>query len=456
MNRITEERFAMKKNCTRLLALLTAGLVMLTGLAGCAPKAEPAASPAESAAPAEFAPSLDTSAAVELNVTGFFGNFEALDQVVNNFNEYYPNVTVLYEQNSGDKLVEYVKNNPQVDIFMTDDTNLRYADWTDYYVRGSCADLTAAGVDTSAVQDGLLEGCTFDGALLRLPIGLDLTGMVVNKSLLRREGLEVPETWQQLLDVCAALKEKGYTPIQGPESSIYANLAYAMGMATLGSDPALLEKLNAGDEEAAKQLQPAFERIQELVEKGYIDPEVNADYPNDNYDGAILRFFEGDVPFWVCTTEKVGGMKKRESKSEAYSASPFDYEFMDIPLGSEGAYEYVEPWFGFSVNKNSANYDYAVEFLRFLAQEEQLDTIASVKGVPSIAKHSADDRYARLASTEKVQLRFVNNGTLLNHMKDYFRQEVEALGKGETASPEEAARSYIARCAATAAEMAAQ
>lgn len=452
----------MRTHVTRMLSLLTAA-VLAVSLAACGSTSAPASSAAagtsaasEAAAEAAaFAPSLDTDAAVELNVSGFFGNFEALDQVVNNFNEYYPNVTVSYESNSGDKLVEYVKNNPQADIIMTDDTNLRYPDWTEYYVRENCADLTAAGVDTSAVADGLLTSCIFDGQLLRLPMSQNITGIVVNKTLLRKEGLDVPTTWQEFLDVCEALKTKGYTPIQGPQESMYANLVYAMGMDTL-ADPDTLAALNSGSDAAVDALLPAFERIQTLVENGYIDPEVNAEYPYDNYDGAILKFFEGDVPFWVCNTEKVSGMKKRESKSEAYTANPFDYEFMYVPTGDDGVYEYIEPWFGFSVNKNSDNYDYAVEFLRFLAQEDQLNTIASVKGVPSIAKHSNDDRYAPLESTEKVQQRFVNDGTVLNHMKDYFSQEVENLGQGKTATPEEAARAYVERCAATAADMAAQ
>ena len=447
----------MKKKSTRFIALFTAGLMLLAGLAGCAPGKAPAAgSQAASTASAEFTPRLDTDAEVELKVAGFFGNFEALDQVVNDFNAYYPNVTVSYEQNNGNMLVEYLKNNPQVDIFMTDDTNLRYPDWTDYYVRDNCVDLTAEGVDISAVQDGLLDSCIFDGELLRLPIGQDMTGIVVNESLLRREGLKEPATWQEFLDVCAALKEKGYTPVQGPEGSIYSNLVFSMGMSTLGTDPALIEALNNGDDAAVKAVQPAFERIQELLDKGYIDSAVNAEYPDDNYDGAILKFFEGDVPFWVCTTEKVSGMKKRESKSETYAATPFDYTFLYAPLGEEGVYEYIEPWVGFSVSKDSPNRDYAVEFMRFLAQEDQLNTMASVKGVPSIAKHADDDRYVQLASTEKVQLHFVNDGTVLNHMKDYFNIEAGNFGKGETATALQAAQNYVARCAQTAAEMAAK
>ena len=449
----------MKNPITRAAALLCAALLFTAALAGCTQAATTASSNTVSSSEStvqttEFQPQLDTEKAVTLSAAGFFGNFEALDQVVNAFNEYYPNVTVNYEQNSGTQLVEYLKNNPQTDFFMTDDTNLRYPDWTDSYVLDSCVDLTAAGVDTSAARDEMLTACTFDGALLRLPMGQNICGLVVNKTLLENEGLSVPTTWQELLDACAALKEKGYTPIQGPDSSIYTNLIFGMGMDTI-ADADTLAALNAGDEAAVEKLQPVFERITTLLDNGYIDPAVNADYPDDNYDGAILKFFEGNVPFWACNTEKVSGMKKRESKSENFSANPFDYEFMYVPTGDEGVYEYVEPWVGFSVNKNSPNCDYAVEFVRFMARDDQLNTLASVKGVPSIAKNADDPRYTPLDATPKVQQRFVNDGTVLNHMKDYFQQNATKVGTGEL-TPAEAARNYVERCAATAAEMAAK
>lgn len=61
-----------------------------------------------------------------------------------------------------------------------------------------------------------------------------------------------------------------------------------------------------------------------------------------NYDGSIMAFFEGDVPFYVCNAECVSGMKKRESKSETFHAAPFEYEFLYAPLGDSGAYAYLE------------------------------------------------------------------------------------------------------------------
>lgn len=452
----------MRQKMLRAAASLCAAALLAAGLAACAPKTEttsgstqtPAASSSSAAQTAGFAPRLDTEAAVALDAGVFFGNFEAFDQVINAFNEQYPNVTISYEQISGNQMVEYLRNNSNVDILMIDTPNVRYADWNDSYVFDQLADLKAEDVDVSAVQDEWLDVYTVDGKLVGVPMGLKLSGIVVNKTLLEKEGLSVPTNYQEFLDTCEALKNAGYTPIQGPDSAVYGELAYNLAMTQLGNDDALREALNNGEDAAVTAMEQVLDRLGELRDKGYIDAAVNAEYPEDNYDGAILKFFEGEVPFWVCDTEKVSGMKKRESKSEVFSANPFEYQFVYAPMADDGVCQYVEPWFGFAVNNESDDYDYAIEFLRFLAQEDQLNTLASVKGVPSAAKHSTDTRYDAVQNPENVAARFVNDGTILNHMKTYFKQEAVSFGRGETATAEEAARSYVERCAEVAANMA--
>lgn len=448
----------MKRNFIRAAALMCAAVMLASGLAACGSSKEPAAlSSALSASTAEqagFASRLDTEAAVDLEAGVFFGNFEALDQVINAFNEVYPNVTITYEQNNGNRLVDYMKNNSSIDIVMVDTPNVRYADWNDSYIFDQLADLRAEDVDVSAVKDEWLDVYTVDGKLVAVPMGLKMSGIVVNKTLLEKEGLPLPTNDSEFLDVCEKLKNVGYTPIQGPNDSVYGELAYNLAMTELGNDPALLEALNNGGEEAVTAMTGVFDRLEELTDKGYIDVSVNADYPSDNYDGAILKFFEGDVPFWVCDTEKVSGMKKRESKSETFSADPFEYEFLYAPMADDGVCEFVEPWFGFAVSQNSDDYEYALEFLRFLAQEDQLNTLASVKGVPSATKNSSDARYEGIQNAENVAARYVNDGTILNHVKNYFKQTASGLGNGDYATTEDAARDYVQRCAEVAAQMA--
>ena len=55
----------------------------------------------------EFTPKLDTDKSVTLEIAGFFGNFEALDQIENDFNEIYPNVSFSYEQIGNSNISEY-------------------------------------------------------------------------------------------------------------------------------------------------------------------------------------------------------------------------------------------------------------------------------------------------------------------------------------------------------------
>lgn len=103
----------MKKRWMRRICLALT-LIMALSCTACGKTETPAA---------VFQPRLDTQAQVELQAAGFLGNFEALDQVINNFNEYYPNVSVHYESNGSDSLREYLNNNPQIDFFMTAERN---------------------------------------------------------------------------------------------------------------------------------------------------------------------------------------------------------------------------------------------------------------------------------------------------------------------------------------------
>lgn len=419
-----------RKNWNRWIAVIGAVSVAATGFTGCQAKSEDAKQQSKAEEKDGFTPSLDTEKDGTLEIAGFMGNFEALDQVVNNFNEYYPNITISYEQNSAGQLVDYLENNDYVDIFMTSESNLSYPDDEESYAADYCLDLGKEDIDLSAVRDEMVESGTVDGKILRIPLMQNTFGMVVNKTLLQNEGLDIPTNYEEFLEVLKELKDKGYDPIQGSKIHVYSELIANMALSQIGSDKELMEKLNSGDGSAAAELRPAYERLGEIIENGYTDQTVNESYPDDNYDGAILKFFEGDVPFWICSTESVSGMKKRESKSEAFTKNPFDYQFLYVPFGDKGGYEYMESWSGFSVNKNSDNKDYAVEFMRFLTTEEQMNTIASVKGMPSVAKNTEDEKYAGIQDEDLIERSYIDKGEIKNSVKSDVANVANQFGKG--------------------------
>lgn len=336
-------------------------------------------------------------------------------------------------------------NNKYVDIVMTGDEQLRYPSFTEKYIYDYCADLSKEDIDFSAIRDDMLKMYTIDGKLVSVPIMVKATGMAVNKTLLEKESLSVPKNYSEFTEVLKALKDNGYTPIQSANTYAYSVINNAV-LDLIGTDVEFKKQLDSGDEAAYNKLLPMFTKLGTLVDNGYINYNLNSEYPDDNYDGAILKFFEGNVPFLICDTEKFSGMKKRESKSEAFTASPFEYSFEYVPMGDNGVYEHSEAWSGFSINKNSDAYDYAVEFIRFLATEEQINLIASVKGMPSVANNTDDKRYSDIMNISNAEMSFTNDGTVLNHYKDYISSTVSKFGSGELKSAEEAVRHYIDEC----------
>lgn len=417
-----------------IVALASAGALALA-LGGCSANSD-----------GEFKAQLDTSAKVELDAIGYFGNFEALDQVIADFNKIYPNVSFNYQQVGGDSEKSYLENNPDIDLLMTSEQTLKdekngIASW--------CADLDSADVDTSAIRDDMLASSNIDGKQLSIPMGTNVYGIVVNKSLLEDEDLSVPTTKQELLDTLEALKEKGYkAPIQGPTSKIFAELTAAEAFSTIGKSDELKEALKNGDATtASKELAGTFDLVDQIKDNGLTDAKTNAGYPEDNYDGAILSFFEGDVPFWVCNTEKVSGMKKRESKSEAFQADPFDYAFINVPAGEQNEFVYQEPWFGFAVNDKADDADYATEFLRFMATSKEINTMSSVKGIPSVAKEPNNPEiYNDILSDDAQKNAYINDGSITYDMNTAWYSCVTKYAEGKYASPEAALKDFVKAC----------
>lgn len=159
---------------------------------------------------------------------------------------------------------------------MTNDQNIKREEPPEYYVGDWCLDLSKEDINLSAVQPDVLSYCTVNGELLRVPLAMNPCGIVVNKTLLKDNGLEVPTTYSEFLSVVEALKEKDYTPIQGSEQHVYGELMIGMIMNILAKDKDATAKLEAGDVSVVDVVKPVFERLTEIIDKGYTDSTSTA------------------------------------------------------------------------------------------------------------------------------------------------------------------------------------
>lgn len=417
----------MKKISKNILSVITFSSVLLISLVGC-----------EKNINYKFSPQLNTDEKLTLNILGYFGNFEALDAVTNDFNKYYPNISFNYQQVSGNNLVAFLDSNFQTDIFMTSSDTISSTNLIDY-----CLDLSTVNLNLNDVDQTMLTTSYKGNFLHSLPIGQNIYGIITNVTLLKKEGLDIPKNYDEFINTLNTLKTKRYVPLQSSSTKIYPELTINMMVNTIQEDNELYNDLINGNLKSYSKIENIFNIVSNIQNNEYSLDEVNNLYPFDNYDDAILRFFEGNVPFWVCNSEKVSGMKKRETKSETFKANPFEYTYIYAPLGDKGSYVYHEPWYGLGISKRSPSIEYAKEFMRFYATKDELNKMASTKGVPSIAKEKYNsDIYKYIDNPEAIETNCIYDGKVTQKDFDAWYTCINSFATKKL-SKEEAIKSFI-------------
>ena len=384
-----------------------------------------------------FKPSLDTSISCQINVAGGYDNFEALEAEFDRFNEYYPNVELMFTKvDDYNNMIGTVLNgNDAPDIYV----NYSWMYGRDQYKSSidhaeNLAD-PALGLDLDCIRSNIILN-TDNGELPMIPVFSNTYGMLVNKSLFEKEGLSIPTTYQELVTVCGTFREKGYeNPMMGfskeETTSLFSLMSYPYFCGTVANDAEAVKKLNALDSSAGEYMRPTLEKMTQFLDDGCVNLD-NCDEIENNYDAVILRFFEGDIPMMTASGDTVSGTEKRESRSEAFIAAPFDYTFVPIPLSDDGANFLDMPNLQFSVNKDSKNLDMANEFMRFIITSEELNRMAQKKGLMSPTKDlSFNNMYAAFGEVPEARILSPEEFGLTDDAVKQLRQAVYGVGTGK-------------------------
>ena len=349
----------------------------------------------------QFKPSLDTATSCKVKVVGDYSNFESLEAEFDKFNEYYPNVDLSYAKidDYTNSLATVLEGNDKPNIFFS------YTSWTagDAKYNSIISHMEnlanpALKINLDCIRSGLINHDS-DGNVPMIPVFSRTYGTLLNNDLFKKENINIPNTWDELLAASESFVSKGYkNPMMGyslKDSSCLMNtIAYPSFIAALAPNPDALAKANNLDPSAGEYMRDGLTKVKQLFDEKAIDL-AECDKIGDNYTKVILRFFEGDVPMMICTGDTVSGTKKRESQSEAFSLNPFEYSYYPIPLTDKGGYFIDSPSIQFSVNKDCDDLDMTNEFMRFLISTKELNDMASLKRLVTPTKElSFDPVYA--------------------------------------------------------------
>lgn len=415
----------MKKNFRMFLALGVAAMFLLQG---CGSKG----------ADKPFVPKYDKDTEFSLTVAGSYSNFESLEAEFERFYEYYPNASLQYVSmdDYNNVISSALVGSEPPDIFTTNGSMIGNEKYNDMFAACEVFSDSSTGIDYSCIRESLIR-TTDSGDVLMLPIFTTSYGMLVNMDIFEKEGLKVPTNYKELVKVCDKLKSAGYeSPVMGTNrfsgTGMFNCFAYPMYAHNVIKNSDKVDALNNFEPGSGELMRPALERLNEFVNSDCIDVAKCNEEITDEYDQMIMRFFEGDVPMMLASGDVVSGTAKRESKSEAFLANPFQYRFFIAPAGDDGGYFINSISICFSVNKNSQNLDMANEFMRFLISNKELGNMASLKRlITPVDDFSADEVYSALSDVPADRSFSDKQTGLLDPAVRQFRAAIYAVGNGK-------------------------
>ena len=384
----------------RRLSILFISLLILVSLCACGGKVEE-----------DTNNELDTNYSTTIYVCGSWGNFEALDAAALLFNEKYPNIEIVY--NSLDQYTNDLQNRfvsgENIDIYTIDwllSNDDRYT-----YFWEHALDLNGL-LNFDNTSSEYLQTGVIDGKQIAVPIYASMYGLMVNEDLLAKYDLEVPTNYKEFKECLDTLKNNGLYPILEANKEYIAHviLSEVFLEAKNSSDVVkYVDNLLEGKDETGV-MEDVVEKLSEL--ETYIHPDsYNLE---DSYNSAILRFFEGDIAFVPYYTSYFSGTKKREAKSETFSASPFTYSLIASPC-DEGYVRVNQQLSTFYM----AVYDeideeklpYVLEFLQFLIDDVGSETLSEVKNMPTANINVGDNNFPYLKdlSADQIVYAGINN-----------------------------------------------
>ncbi len=221
-------------------------------------------------------------------------------------------------------------------------------------------------------NEGVIDLLTYNGEAYGIPTQQCLGIMYYNKRIFEENGVSVPTTYDEFLQVCQTLKDNGVTPISlastAADAWLVSQYIQELSNGIAGYD--LFSSLNSGE---GKWNDPAFveaaQKFQAEVEAGYYEDGftgVTGDEAREFFRmGMTAMYFNGS---WEVSSLSDVNASPDAEQIGAFVVPKINPENNGVTLGSVDT--------SFAVTANCKNVDAAVAFLKYWTNEENATMLA--------------------------------------------------------------------------------
>lgn len=197
-----------------------------------------------------------------------------------------------------------------------------------------------------------------------------------NKEILEANGLEVPTTWDELMDACAVLKEAGIDPFVVGEKDNwrFGHLHTILSLKTYGAD--IAQKL--GSREVTydgEEMTAVYQMIKDLVDNGYLGENLLS--TDKSMEDSVFEeggaAFKYDGSWYPTQLEQSGSSLYTDQKIGVVAFPVVNADYPHTEMGGTTDAYYVS-----TANASEEEIQASVVFLKYLASVEFFEGLVAV------------------------------------------------------------------------------
>ncbi|WP_442574622.1 ABC transporter substrate-binding protein [Microbacterium sp. F51-2R] len=240
-----------------------------------------------------------------------------------------------------------------------------------------------------AVQEILAQLGNKKGEVNSLGYVNNANGVIYNQEIFQQQGLEVPQTWDELIAVCDKLKAAGITPFYGTLADSWTALPSFNALGAYAAQDGFFDKMRAEGEKVGPDSEVSFSKdfAGVMDQQKQLFSYMQDGYRGKTYDDGNAAFAKGEVAMLL---QGIWALSPIKSINPDIKAGIFPYPATDDPADRKlvsGVDVTV------TMGKNTPHRKEALRFIDYLFRKDVIEKFAASQNmVPSVkgAKLSDD------------------------------------------------------------------
>lgn len=248
-----------------------------------------------------------------------------------------------------------------------------------------------------------------------VPYVANAAGILYNKDIFEEHGWEIPETWDEFIQLCNEIENAGIQPLTFGMKDIWTCLAPWNAIAVDLAPADVCYQVNRGETTFTEEYRETAEKMLELLPYGPEDPFAYG------YNDACTSFANGEAAMYTIGSYAV---------PQILSVNPdMNIDSFVFPASNEAENNRLNSGIDlqFSVMKNCENKEAAYEVLDFLLKDENLqDYLNAQNAVP------CKEGEFELASMLDGMSDYIEEGKMSDYQDHYYPAEMSVDAQIQT------------------------